>query len=666
MVSPLRQTRVCRWRRAVRAALLALHVVALVARPSAVTAQAPVATVPERAPAVPLIVVLHSYDSSYDWTRQISQGLRDQLGYEDSRVDIREEFLDGRRNTQPDHLARVKQLLEGKYASLRPALVITSDNIATRFVRDNPALFGGAPVVFGGVDDPELIASLPRDRFTGVTEWFHLERVVALVERLRPAMRRIYIVTDAKPAGESWRRYFAAVQVRTRVQFVSLAGSQLTLREVLEALARDSRPEDLVLTSNFSEDRSGATFLSEATTRAIVAATQAPVIGLGMGRLRPGLLGIANNSGLSHGRFMGRKAQALLAGRSPAQVPVEVDPAVQLVLDWNELGHHGVDVGALTSDVEVVNRPTTFYAANKRLLWATSAFMVLQSIVIGGLILNVRRRRRAEQELRTANEALRREQGVRREAEDQLRHAQKMEAVGRLAGGVAHDFNNLLTVITGYCALLLARVSPSSPDHEALDQIRRASDQAAMLTQNLLAFGRRQFAAPVQVDMARAIRDITPMLTRVCDVRVALDLDLAPDTGVVWLPQGQLEQVVINLAINARDAMPDGGRLRIASRPGLREGGATSNHATRETRHAVLTVSDTGTGMDEATRTRIFEPFFTTKPVGRGTGLGLATVYAIVTQAGGVVTVDSSPGAGTTFEISLPHAGAEPQNSSVA
>jgi PAS domain S-box-containing protein len=230
--------------------------------------------------------------------------------------------------------------------------------------------------------------------------------------------------------------------------------------------------------------------------------------------------------------------------------------------------------------------------------------------------------------------------------EDQLRQAQKMEAVGQLAGGVAHDFNNLLTVINGYAQLLLARTQGDELIEQDLQPILYAAQRAAVLTQRLLAFSRRQLLVPRVIDLNAVIRDLQPMLRRLLPENLEIAVLLAPDAIRVKADPAQVEQVILNLAVNSRDAMPDGGALRI--RVSALERGVPPQ------RWAVLEVSDTGTGMDDATRERIFEPFFTTKEVGKGTGLGLAMVYGVVRQSGGQIEVESAPGAGATFRIYLP------------
>ncbi len=241
------------------------------------------------------------------------------------------------------------------------------------------------------------------------------------------------------------------------------------------------------------------------------------------------------------------------------------------------------------------------------------------------------------------------------ETVDQLRHAQKMEAVGRLAAGVAHDFNNLLTVINGACDLMLQRLLPGSPMHAELTQVRGAGERAAELTRQLLAIGRRHPAAPRVLRLDESLSGCEAMLRRVIGEDVSLVVRHAPGLAPVRADPGQIEQVVMNLAVNARDAMPRGGTLSIeTSEATLDETYARVAGDVAPGRYAVISVSDTGQGMDPETQARCFEPFFTTKGEGKGTGLGLSTVYGIAKQHGGHVWLYSEIGKGTTFKVYLP------------
>jgi two-component system, cell cycle sensor histidine kinase and response regulator CckA len=244
-----------------------------------------------------------------------------------------------------------------------------------------------------------------------------------------------------------------------------------------------------------------------------------------------------------------------------------------------------------------------------------------------------------------------------RQRDDQLRQAQKMEAVGRLSGGIAHDFNNLLGVIIGYSESLEQQLPPDDPLRKSAEQIRKAGERAAALTNQLLAFSRQQVLQPKVLDLNAVVVDMGQMLRRLIGADIELTTRLDSQLGRVRADQSQIEQVIVNLAVNARDAMPGGGSMVIeTSNICVDEILARGLPFLRPGPHILLTVSDTGVGMDLATQRHIFEPFFTTKAPGKGTGLGLATVYGVVKQSGGVVGVDSKPGRGSSFKIFLPQA----------
>jgi hypothetical protein len=263
-------------------------------------------------------------------------------------------------------------------------------------------------------------------------------------------------------------------------------------------------------------------------------------------------------------------------------------------------------------EVEVVAHPVVFSGRSARLV----------------AVIDVTARNRAETE--------------RRRLEEQLRQAQKMEAVGRLAGGVAHDFNNLLTVVRGRSQLLLRRLGPDDPLRQTIETIDRTAEQAVGLTSRLLAFSRRQTVQPRVIELNTVVGGLETMLRRVIGEDIELVMILDPATGSVRADPTQIEQVIVSLAVNARDAMPQGGQLTVET-------------STRGS-HAVISVADTGVGMSPEVQARLFEPFFTTKDRGQGMGLGLATVHGIVSQAGGHISVASEPGRGTAFTVSLPRA----------
>jgi two-component system, cell cycle sensor histidine kinase and response regulator CckA len=240
-------------------------------------------------------------------------------------------------------------------------------------------------------------------------------------------------------------------------------------------------------------------------------------------------------------------------------------------------------------------------------------------------------------------------------AEEQLRHVQKMDAIGRLAGGIAHDFNNLLTVINGYSGLLLDELDANDSARASVAEILDAGERASSLTRQILAYSRKQVLEPNIWDLNTIVSEMTSMIRRLVGEDVSFVTSLLHDQGLVLVDRGQVEQIILNLVVNARDAMPNGGKLTIETAALVLDEEYVSSHLeVTPGPHVMLAVTDTGEGMSHDVAARIFEPFFTTKEVGKGTGLGLSVVFGIVKQSGGSISVYSEPGVGTTFRIYFP------------
>ncbi len=314
--------------------------------------------------------------------------------------------------------------------------------------------------------------------------------------------------------------------------------------------------------------------------------------------------------------------------RPPEEVPIFLDYCAKMPANGHNAGvwRHRKKDGTVFN-VEIASHPVTLAGRRARLSLAT----------------DITERLRGQQELL--------------QTQEQLRQSQKMEAVGRLAGGIAHDFNNLLTIILGYTESVMDRLEPGAPGQAELREVCRAGDRAAALIRQLLAFSRKQVLLPRVLNLNDVVGDLEKMLQRVIGEDLVLCTALEPDLWSVLADRNQIEQVVLNLIINARDATPHGGRVAIATANVKFDSvQAFQRGEVRPGLWVELSISDTGCGMDEATQARIFEPFFTTKEVGKGSGMGLATVHGIIEQSGGQITVETAPGRGSCFRIYLPRA----------
>jgi signal transduction histidine kinase len=600
------------------------------------------------------VLLINSYNVGYEWTDELNRGVRAGLVGHGLPVELSFEFLDARRHGE-ELYPQMKALLEERYSPANTSAIIAADDAALTFLLDYaPDFLPGVPVVFCGVSSETLVARVPRERFTGVREVMGVGPLLDLAVSLHQP-RRFFVVADATLTSSTHRLSLEAYGREQRgVPMIFLDGHELSFDDVLQKLRAETTADDLVLTTPFTFDHTGQSYPARESLARIAAASAAPTYSPMATEVGQGLMASGVNAGYEHGLTTARLTLAVLRGRRPIDVPIETFSRIAYQFDYRQLGRFHIDESALPLSAIIVGQPRSFYREHKTLIRATALFILGQSAVIAAFAWNVVKRRRAEREL------------ARTEAD--LRQSQKMDAIGRLAGGIAHDFNNLLTVITGHSSLL--REMPGDLTAEeaqaSLEEIQRAGNQAAALTRQLLAFSRKQVLQARLVNLNEIVRDLESMLGRLIGERIALTTELAPDLRTLSVDPGQIQQVLMNLVVNARDAMPDGGRIVIGTRNADGVPTTAGPPEPADGPCVVLTVSDNGHGMSAQTRAQIFEPFFTTKAEGKGTGLGLATVYGIVRQSGGWIDVASEPGTGTTFTLYFPAAQAPPQPAELA
>ncbi|WP_321473411.1 ATP-binding protein [uncultured Paludibaculum sp.] len=624
---------------------------------------------PAERPPLKHLLFLNSYHEGYHWSDELLRGVRSALEGQPFQVEVWTENMDMKRQSGPRPLMNLRTYLERKYRGRKLDAVVACDDDAIRFALDNDRnLFGGAPVIFCGLNDWTVADEARRLGFTGVLEDFAIGAILDLATRLNPNARHVWVVNDNSPAGWQQKRSFQQIaKQRPRMRFDFLDGSELSLDEIVTAMGRVNAG-DLVILTAFAHDRTGDYLDREESQRRIAQASAGQIYSPSISSLGQGILAGNDNAGFQHGALTGRKAVQVLRGDPIDSIPIEKHTRERYVFDYDQLAKHRIDMGLLPAGSRVIHRPSSFYTENRTAIWIAFAALMVESAIILFLLVNIRRRRAAEnalarkaEELSAANRDLLAEMDERRKAEGRVRtiqeqfwQSQKMEAVGRLAGGIAHDFNNLLTVIGGYGRMILEGIQPES-NQGRVEQMVKASDRAAELTSQLLAFGRKNVIQPKAISLNDVVTDNSGMLQRIIGEDIKFSTELQDGLAAVMADSGQISQVLLNLAANARDAMAANGEFRIETSVVFLGRDYALEHADVEPgRYVQLAVSDTGCGMDEETRQRSFEPFFTTKPVGKGTGLGLSTVYGIIKQAGGHLWVYSEPGKGTTLKIHLP------------
>ena len=715
------------------------------------------------------VLLLQSYDQLMSWAADIQRGVVDTLQVDGSTVRLAAENMDAKIHNTPAYFDAYRRMLAVKYAGRRFDAVLTVDNHAFEFMRRHrDELFPDTPVVFAGLNgyEPRLLADFPG--VTGVAEVYSARETVDLALELFPGTRRVYVLNDDLVTGRAVARdidrQLAGLPPTVTVEHAP-PGSLAEHRARLAALPDDA----VVLLGVFYADSTGHHSTFEEIGRELGGASAAPVFCVLGFNLAGGAVGGKVISGYWQGVAMARLAHRVLHGADPRDLPVVSERANRFIFNWAELQRWGVPESALPPASIVRDRPFSAWREYRAQLVGVALFVAILVLAVGGLVLNIRRRRETETRLRRSEESLRitlrsigdavvatdregrivrmnpqaeaiaglaeadaagrplvavlplldadtgeplpdpaqrvlragravaavrrgllvapdgrelliedsgapitrrdgsisgvvlvfRDVTAKTELEERLRHSQKMEAVGQLAGGVAHDFNNMLAGIMGYAEMARDPDSDRGEVEEFAGHILAAASRAADLTRKLLAFSRKGKVLSTPVDAHDLIREAVALLERSVDRRIELRTDLRAENASVIGDPTQIQQAVLNLGLNARDAMPEGGTLTVATADRWLDEAAcdASPFALMPGDYVEIAVSDTGRGIPADVLPRIFEPFYTTKPVGEGTGLGLAAVRGTVEEHLGAVEVESVPGGGTTFRLLLPLSG---------
>lgn len=587
------------------------------------------------------VLVLNSYHIGYSWSDNEMEGIVETFRHADPKIQPLIEYLDCKHFSKMEHFDQVRDLFRQKYRSKDLSLVIAADNPALEFaLKYRPQLFPRAAIVFCGINGYDLRMIEGRESVTGIAEVLDSDHTLELALAFHPGTRKVFVVHDYTITGLSTRRETEQQLQRFSGKVDFQYSDNMTTGELMEYLKRLTA-DTLVLALSYSLDKDGQVINHEKISNLLSDNAQVPVYGLHEERLGYGIVGGSLLGGKLQGSRAAEIALRIMEGEPVSRIPVDTGGQTRMMFDHDQLVRFNIPLRALPVEAVVVNRPVSFFAGHKALVLTILGIITILAGGIAVLGRTIYLRQLAEDE--------------QRKLQAQLIQAQKMEAIGHLAGGVAHDFNNILTAIIGYANLLRKKVLADDQLAFFTDQILSASTRAAGLTRGLLAFSRKQVIEPKPVNLNTIVQAVVKIAKRLIGEDIDFRTVLADQSLPVLADSGQMEQVLLNLCTNARDAMPRGGNLTIET--GAVEVGEDArrlNFLDRTGWYGVLCVSDTGSGMDDETRKQIFEPFFTTKEVGKGTGLGLSIVYGIIRQHNGTINVYSEPGKGTTFKIYLP------------
>lgn len=597
----------------------------------------------------PNVLIINSYSPGYPWSDEILEGVLFRIQANNFGAGPIICYLDSRRFPDPLRENWLLNDIEYKCQFMPPDLIITIDNAAFDFVlRNRERLGADVPVVFGGVNRflPEMIEG--QKKLTGVAEQSDYSGTFKLIEHLCPKAKHILVLSNQGESGTESRRNFESFAPQHEDRYDFTYYDDWTNEQLFERVA--SLPNDWVgIILDVTTDAQGTVNYNNPTfSERLSSKTNVPIFltsrppgdvdwsiyswdGIGGGMI------IARD----HGEAVGEIAQRVLDGENIDSIPVVRYSPQRLEVDYRQLKKFGMAEDLLPLNTHIINAPNRFFQIHRTRLILAGVIVLVLIVIIMVLSVNILQRRRAEEALLTAQE--------------QLRSAQKMEAIGLLAGGIAHDFNNILQIISGHASLIRENVLHSPELLEDTKIIQGAAERAADLTRQLLAFSRKQMLQAKRFDPNAMVEEMAIMLRRVLGSHI--DLQVQPysmEPISILADKGQIEQVILNLCLNARDAMPNGGRINIILGTRTLTDADANSTELKPGDYLELIVRDNGIGMSDDVIERLFEPFFTTKGLGQATGMGLAVAYGIIKQHGGTITAHSEKRKGSEFVILLP------------
>ena len=594
-------------------------------------------------PSPKTVLVLNSYRTGYAWTDDQIRGVRSVLSNQSYPVELYVEYMDAARRPDERHLDALKAFYQAKYGDRPLDLILSTDDAALQFLlKSKDSLFGRKPLVFCGVNNTELAAQASRDTMTGIIEVFASEELLGLALRLHPGTRSVHVVTDNSIAAASSRDVYARAAASINdLQLSFLDGRFLTLDEITTTL-QNLPGQSLVILSHLNQDRTSSYFQNKLALKRIAEASAAPVYSPSVSEIGQGIVAASRNGGFEHGVRAAKMAARILNGESPEHIPLEVDRQNYFIFDFAQMKRWGIQESQLPPNATIVNRPPDFYAAYRGVIWGGAAFIALEGLVIGFLVINVRMRKRAEEKIRTLNADL--EDRVQARTKQLELANRELEA---FSYSVSHDLSAPLKNISGFIQLLRKR-SSGALDEKSERYLATITDEAqrlGTLIESLLAFSRlgRTELQKTNIDLNRLVAEVQEQFLLETQGRsIEWKIESLPEVLGDW---NLLKQVFANFLSNAIKYT--------RTRPHATITVGCENENSEE---VVVFIRDNGVGFSMKHASKLFGVFQRLHSVKEfeGTGIGLANVQRIIQRHGGRVWVEAEENQGAAFFCSLP------------